>query len=294
MIPQEILDALPALTSTADNQPTTFTEGISLGGGCINEACIVNSENGPYFIKWNHEASYPAMFLAEARGLHLLSKQTALRVPGVIASGSAGTYSFLLLEYLERGRQKEDFWTAFAAGLATLHQITSNNFGLDHDNYIGSLPQRNRTHSNWPAFFMAERLEPQSAIAFDCGLIGKRELAALDTLGRNLDSIFPNEKPALVHGDLWSGNYLIGPMGEPCLIDPAVYYGHREMDLGMSLLFGGFPSSFYDAYQNCFPLEKGWRQRADICNLYPLLVHVNLFGGGYAGQVRSILRPFMG
>lgn len=294
MIPLEILEALPTLVPDSEGNPMRFEPGTALGGGCINSACILNSDSGPFFIKWNRSDAYPGMFEAEERGLKLLGAQSELRIPQVIAAGSSANYSFLMLEYLGRGRQASDFWDRFAHGLAMLHRQSTDRFGLDHDNYIGSLAQRNKWQPDWSSFFYLQRLEPQASLAYDSALLGKPELNALERLAGRLDSIFPREAASLLHGDLWNGNYLLGPEGEPCLIDPAVYYGHREMDLGMSLLFGGFAPAFYDAYNQHFPLEPDWRSRVDICNLYPLLVHVNLFGGGYTAQVRSILRPFMG
>jgi fructosamine-3-kinase len=173
-----------------------------------------------------------------------------------------------------------------------MHRHTADSFGLDHDNYIGSLPQYNQKRENWPAFFAEMRLEPQMKMARDEGRMDASDQRSFEKLYERLDRIFPEEPPALVHGDLWSGNYMVGPEGEPYILDPAVYYGHREMDLGMSTLFGTFGDAFYRSYDAEYPLEKGWEERSDLANLYPLMVHVNLFGGGFASEVRTILRRF--
>jgi len=204
---------------------------------------------------------------------------------------------YLVLEYitpLALGRESgsEIFWHTFGAQLARMHKHSSKTFGLDHNNYIGSLPQSNNHHSAWSDFFILGRLEPQIKLALDAKRIGSEMVKLFNRLFQRIENIFPPEPPALLHGDLWSGNYMRGKAGEPVLIDPAVYFGHREMDLAMTKLFGGFENEFYQSYQEEFPMEKDWQQRADICNLYPLLVHVNLFGGSYASQISIILSRF--
>jgi len=185
-----------------------------------------------------------------------------------------------------------EFWEKFAKQIANLHRHTSNIFGLDHNNYIGSLNQSNKNHNNWIDFFREERLIFQIKMARDNGKIGNDIINMFDGFFLKLDEIFPVEPPALIHGDLWSGNYMVNKNGEPVIIDPAVYYGNREMDLGMTQLFGGFSAEFYKFYNDFFPLENGWKDRLDYCNLYPLMVHVNLFGGGYIQSVKSILKRF--
>jgi protein-ribulosamine 3-kinase len=265
---------------------------VSVGGGCINSCARIDTDGGIWFVKWNDAAAYPGMLESEAKGLQLLRETGTLRVPEVVGHTLANGHTILLLEWLEPGRRKADFFHSFGIALAQLHRHTSKSFGLAHDNYIGSLPQRNRQHPDWAAFFAEERLEPQLRLAVDAGALGRETIRGFQRLYLRLPDIFPDEPPALLHGDLWSGNYLVGPEGEAAIVDPAVYYGHREMDLAMARLFGGFDSAFYEGYQSEWPTEPGLVQRAEICNLYPLLVHVNLFGGGYAGQVREVLKQF--
>lgn len=232
------------------------------------------------------------MFESEARGLRLLGESAALHVPEVIAVGEDTDTTFLLLEFLDRGKTVPDFREDFGRRLGVLHRCTNDTFGLDHDNYMGSLPQNNSARKNYVEFFIANRLQPQLEMAITGKSINAQTAAAFERMYKRLPEIIPSEAPALVHGDLWSGNFMIGPDGKAWLIDPAVHYGHRETDIAMSKLFGGFDDAFYKAYHSEFPLEKGWEERVDIFNLYPLLVHVNLFGGGYVQQVEAIAGRF--
>ncbi|HIA37386.1 MAG TPA: ketosamine-3-kinase [Flavobacteriales bacterium] len=270
------------------NKPVSIISSSSISGGCINHAVKIKTTLGEYFLKHNNASLYPHMFSAEEKGLRLLRDADEIFIPMPICSGEDGTDSFLILDFVQAGIQKKDFWEAFGISLARLHQHTADKFGLDHNNYIGSLPQSNKQNLSWVDFFICERLEPQIKKA----KLGKGMHEKFTRLFGLLPNIFPKEPPALLHGDLWNGNYMVGEDGKPVIIDPAVYYGHREMDVGMTMLFGGFDKMFYDSYNQECPLEQGWESRLDICNLYPLLVHVNLFGGGYIGQVNSILDRF--
>lgn len=265
---------------------------LPLSGGSINQAFRLETNSGNFFMKYNRASAYPAMFEQEARGLALLHAAREIRVPEVIASGEDGTYSFLILEYLDSAAKTNSFWEDFGRKLAALHAHKGERFGLDHDNYIGSLNQYNERYERWTDFFREKRLLVQMEMASGSGLLPKHTRQAFETLINRLDNIFPEEPPSLIHGDLWSGNYMVDDKGEACIIDPAVYYGSREMDIGMSRLFGVFGSEFYEAYNETWPMEPGWRERIEICNLYPLMVHVNLFGSGYLGSVESILKRF--
>lgn len=296
MLPKEVITVAESLLSQHFGHTVEVTRTSGVGGGCINDAHRLETLAGSFFVKYNSASRYPGMFDAEAKGLVLLRNSNTLYVPEVIGNREAGPNSILVLEYIEPGVQQDDFWTNFGEGLAGLHQSLPDQgvkgFGLDHDNYIGSIPQQNKWHASWIDFFIIERLEAQLRIARDQGRAGSELSQLFQRLYKRLSDFFPEEPPALLHGDLWSGNFMTGCDGQAVIIDPAVYCGHRYMDLGMSLLFGGFSQAFYDSYDDAFPLEPSWRQSMDIANLYPLMVHVNLFGGGYLNSVKSVLRRF--
>ena len=263
-----------------------------VGGGSINETFKLNTTAGSFFVKKNSASLYPHMFQKEAKGLKILSDTNGIIIPEVIGVGESGDESFLILKFIDGGLKNSSFWEDFGQKLATLHKNTDEYFGLNHDNYIGSLKQYNCKHSSWSDFFREERLEKQVRLARNNGKIDKVSVGAFDRFYAKLDNIFPTEPPALLHGDLWGGNFMVNEVGSPVIIDPAVYYGHREMDLGMSQLFGGFDSQFYISYNKYYPLENGWEERLHYCNLYPLMVHVNLFGGSYIQSVKSVLHKF--
>lgn len=271
----------------------TITGSRFVSGGSINIAYELQTSGGKYFLKVNHKALYPGMFAAEAAGLKLLTKTNTVKVPVIVLQGDAGNESFLLLEWVDARRGSVQATQNLGAQLAQMHRNTADQFGLDHDNYIGSLPQSNGKHDKWSDFFIQERLQPMVSLAADKRLLEYADAGNFEKLYTKLPELFDEEEPALLHGDLWSGNYLTTPADEPYLIDPAVYYGHREVDLAMTALFGGFSNEFYIDYNEAFPLAKGWQQRADLWNLYPLLVHLNLFGAGYLGRVRDAVKSYL-
>ncbi len=233
------------------------------------------------------------MFEAEAVGLALLASANAIRIPAVIGFGDTPEGGFLLLEYIETDFRPLDFWEKFGIGLATLHRSTAPSFGLGHDNFIGSLRQQNCQHNTWPDFYIHERLLPQLDIAKQNDQLQSVDFQQFEQFFKLLQGLCPTEPPALIHGDLWSGNFLCDTKGNPVIFDPAVSYAHREMDLAMSRLFGGFERPFYRSYEEAWPMAPGYEQRLPVYQLYYLLVHVNLFGGGYVGSVRSILKQFI-
>ena len=279
------------LTNKFD-KPIQISSVHPVGGGSINSAYGLETNVGKFFVKLNSASRYPGMFKKEAMGLKILSDAGELPVPEIVGFGENHAEAFLVLKFIETGTSSAGFWENFGHALARLHGHSADSFGLDHDNYIGSLPQRNTFHNTWETFFVEERLQPLMHMAFDNKLLNNNDIKAFKNFFGQIDTLFPKEPPALLHGDLWSGNFMTNQAGEAVLIDPAVYFGHREMDLGMSQLFGGFHRQFYEAYNEIRPLEPGWEKRLDYCNLYPLLVHVNLFGGSYVGSVRRILQPF--
>jgi fructosamine-3-kinase len=264
-----------------------------ISGGDINAVYrIINERNQESVIKINSSRSFPKMLEKEAQGLDELRKNATLHIPKVHGFGEIEELQYLILEQIEEGEIDANFWEKFGEGLATQHQITAPTFGFISDNYIGSLTQSNKSQSTWSDFTVIERFMPQVKLARDTGKINLTEAKKIERIYPEINNIWPKEKPALLHGDLWAGNYLKGKANKPFLIDPAVYYGHREMDLGMMHLFGGFDVHLFDIYHNHYPLEQGWQDRIKYNQLYPLLVHLNLFGRSYLNQVIEIVKQF--
>jgi fructosamine-3-kinase len=263
-----------------------------VSGGSINDSFKVDTSRGSYFIKANIESFSAEMFEKEVLGLNCLRFGCSLRVPEVIGSFKTRSRSYLILEWLEPAARAANYWELLGCGLAELHKQTNNSYGLDYNNFIGSLRQHNDYHASWVEFFIQHRLSPQLKLSLQQQLIDPDILLKFDALFEKLSALLPVERPALIHGDLWSGNIFQDEEGLPCLIDPAVYYGHREVDIAFSKLFGGFAPAFYEAYNSAFPLEQHFDERIDLYNLYPLLVHLNLFGQSYLGQIKSILQRF--
>lgn len=257
----------------------------NVAGGCINHGGKVTTPDSVFFIKWNDAARFPGMFSTEARGLQLLADTKCIRVPLVAWCDQIDGYQYIVQEFIEPGQRRSTYWQDLGRALASLHKVTSSSFGLDHNNYIGSLPQNNQPANNWIDFFVHHRIEPQLQLLKASSMLRRR----FESLFKNLSSIFPEEPPSLLHGDLWNGNLLVDEQGNPCVIDPAVYFGHREMELAFTMLFGGFASPFYDTYKEVFPVAPGFSDRVDIYNLYPLLVHANLFGGHYVAEMEEIV-----
>jgi len=258
----------------------------ALSGGDINDAFSVSLVDGRrVFVKSNRRV-IAGMFAAEARGLAWLDAVQAVRVPRVIGVDER----FLVLELIPAGAPAPSFDAQLGRALAALHRAGPATFGLDHDNFIGRLPQSNRPAARWSDFYARERILPQVRRATDAGLLPAVTQRDIDRLLDVLDDrVGPEELPARLHGDLWSGNLMRDERGEPCLIDPAVYGGHREVDLAMMRLFGGFSEATFAAYDEAFPLAAGHAERTNLYQLYPLLVHVNLFGASYVGAVDSAL-----
>jgi fructosamine-3-kinase len=292
MIPSQVLEKVTGFLQSGSSQPVHILSVQAISGGCINHTFQIKTNQGIFFLKYNMSSRFPQMFQKEAKGLELLRSSGSFDVPEVLLTGEAGDFSFLLLQFIDSAPMKDDFWNDFGKSLAALHSHKAEKFGLDHDNFMGSLEQRNNFHENWIEFFIIERLELQVRLAREKNALSKTDVQAFERLYQELGGIFPKASPSLLHGDLWSGNFMINHQGKPCLIDPAVYYGHPEIDIAMTTLFGGFSQRFYEVYNHHNPLEKGWKNRLDIYNLYPLMIHVNFFGGGYLGSVQGILGRF--
>jgi fructosamine-3-kinase len=291
--------ALPtALLAALEPVLGVIIETAPVGGGDISSAARVRlADSRQALVKWR--TGPPAgLFSAEWRGLELLRSAGALRIPQVFAQGEAAgeAPAFIVLEWLGHGSTGSNRAAeALGRGLAALHRVTAPQFGLDYDNFIGTNPQFNHQARDWVAFFREQRLGFQVELAGKNGRFSGRRARWLEKLLARLAEWLPARPPAsLLHGDLWGGNWLVTGSGEPALIDPAVYYGHREADLAFTELFGGFPQAFYTAYNEAWPLEPGYAERKDLYNLYHLLNHLNLFGEGYGGGVDSILQKYVG
>jgi fructosamine-3-kinase len=261
-------------------------------GGDINVCYCLHGQRINYFLKLNDAARFPRMFEMEADGLEALRNNSTLIIPQVIKQGIIKDQQWLLLEWIEKGMLKKNSMENFGNSVANMHRQPQSYFGWHNDNYIGSLQQLNTQLNNWIDFYTQCRIMPLVKTLFDKGVFQKTDMDFAESLCKKAAGLFPEEPPALLHGDLWSGNYLITGGGDATIFDPSVYYGHREMDLGLTKLFGGFNQSFYDAYQEAYPLEKGWQERLLLTQLYPLLVHAVLFGGHYIESAREIIIKF--
>ncbi len=261
-------------------------------GGDINQSYQIRLRNDIFFLKVNNAGLFPDMFKKESAGLSSLQHTELWKVPLVVKEGVVDTKQYLLLEWIEKGNPKVGFWENFGNALAVLHKTAQPYFGFSENNYIGSLLQRNTPTASWDEFYSHSRIMPLVKELFDDGKLSQADIISAERFCSRISEIFPKENPALLHGDLWSGNFMVAADGYVAVYDPAVYYGHREMDIGMTALFGGFDKLFYDAYNKSCPLEKGWQDRLIFTQLYPLLVHSVLFGGHYICDVKDIIHPF--
>lgn len=278
--------------SAATGMPFAAETAAAVGGGCINEACRIEGGGRRFFIKLNRAGSL-AMFEAEAAGLREILDSRTLRVPTPVCWGENPYGSWLVLEYLEMARAAGDA-VALGRGLAAMHRTVAKEFGWVRDNTIGGTPQPNRSTSAWTVFWREQRLAHQLQLAWRNGHEASLRARGEQLLER-LDAFFAGAEPAasLLHGDLWSGNHGYDVAGQPLLFDPAVYYGDRETDLAMTELFGGFPATFYAAYREAYPLDRGYAVRKILYNLYHVLNHLNLFGGGYLQQARRMMEQLL-
>lgn len=263
-----------------------------VASGNHNQGLRLESATGFFFLKLNSDHKRDILH-KESEGLELLRKATFLKVPRTYGCGRIGVYNYLLTEFITSGKHQPDYWENLGLGLAHLHLTSNSKFGLEHNNYIASIPQNNLQMANWLDFYIEHRLEPLIGKAYFEKLIPLEFLKRFQEIYPKLEDVFPEEKPSLVHGDLWSGNVICTVDGQPGLIDPAVYFGHREMDLAFSRLFGGFDTVFYNSYESVLPLEPGFENRMGIYNLYPLLVHLNLFGSSYLPGIERIINRFV-
>ncbi len=264
-------------------------------GGCINKTSKIILQNKTVFFLKENNNSPDDMFSKEAFGLEILSRHFPYKVPRSLAVGKEKNTNFLILEFIPQGSPSEHFWSTFGRALAIMHKVEeSDSFGFREDNYIGSTKQNNECAGKWSQFFAEKRLIYQVEIARLKGYADKSISDGIENICKRIDSLITEpDHASLLHGDLWSGNFLIGKDGNTVLIDPAVYYGNREADIAMTELFGGFNNSFYRGYNEEYPLEKGYKNRRNLLNLYHMLNHLNIFGSSYSGTVKSIISEYL-
>lgn len=260
-----------------------------LTGGDINQVYHCTFDKQDLVVKLNSANKFPNMFEKEKKGLELLAKST-FKIPKPIAFGTLENFDYLVLEYIQPGSSIN--WEIFGEKLAELHRKTSTNFGLNYNNYIGSVQQINNCENTWEEFYSNFRLLPLTAKAIDLQLILKNDVSKIEKLCLKLNELIPSTKPSLIHGDLWSGNLICDIKNNPVLIDPAVYYGHPEMDWSMLSLFGNYPTIAMEKYNEINPIEKDFEKRKEIHQLYPLLVHLVLFGKLYYNSIMKIVNKF--
>ena len=263
----------------------------SISGGCINQGYAISDRNITYFVKLN-QPSQSAMFAAEALGLKQILTTHTIRVPKPICWGSTSNYSYIVLEWLEMGTNHSQSWRQMGRNLAAMHKTTTSaGFGWEINNTIGSTPQINTWTKNWTEFYTQYRLGYQFQLARGRGGNFPKANQLLTAIPQLLAHHQP--LPSLVHGDLWGGNAGFTLTGEPVIFDPATYFGDREVDIAMTELFAGFPQEFYQGYHQVFPLDPGYQQRKTLYNLYHILNHFNLFGGGYASQANGMIEQIL-
>jgi fructosamine-3-kinase len=323
------VDTIVPLALQLAGDETPLRDYTLVSGGMISQAARIVSGRGVYLLKWGGQG-LADFFAVEAHGLETLAAIGALRVPTVLAHHdptpttnhrplttdkehetgdarhetadqgrrTADETGFILLEWIEAPSHADQgaVFEALGRQLAALHRSTAPAYGLDHDNYLGIMPQHNGWMERWPAFFRERRLRVQAEIARSKGHLSGERARRMDRLLDRLDSLLGEHQPpaSLLHGDLWGGNVLVGPGGAPALIDPAVSYGDRESELAYTALFGGFPEGFYRAYEAAWPLPGGWQERRELYNLYHLVNHLNHFGERYGAHVDGVLRRYVG
>ncbi|HXU93902.1 MAG TPA: fructosamine kinase family protein [Gallionella sp.] len=284
--------AIAAAISSATGKEFRLAGRRASGGGCINEAYTLDGVDGArYFIKLN-DARHHSMFIAETAGLEAIAATDTIRVPQPVTHGICGSHSFLVLEHLALNGHGNA--RLLGEQLAALHRCTAKQFGFAQDNFIGTTPQPNGWTDDWVTFWRERRLGFQLQFAAKNGLSGQLQRLGeklLDALPAFFDGYTP--QPSLLHGDLWSGNHAYLANGTPALFDPATYHGDRECDLAMTELFGGYGTDFYAAYRASYPLDEGYAVRKELYNLYHILNHANLFGGGYARQAEQMMQGLL-
>ena len=294
-----VFSSIKEAVSSVCGRDVTVEKKQAVHGGEANDAFELFLSGGKKLFMKSNSVSNADFFRAEAEGITAIKTTGTLRVPEIYAMGTDGSCSFLLMEFIERTGTMRDFWEKLGAGLAAMHKadtsafVLGGKFGLISDNYIGAGKQKNSPKESWTEFFAECRLRPQFELA--SGYFDGTTIMKADRLLDNLDRfLYEPEKPSLLHGDLWSGNFLPGENGEPVLIDPAVYVGCNEADIAMTELFGGFDKRFYSAYFETMGTVSGYEDRRDLYNLYHLTNHLNLFGSAYLSAVVRTIDRYCG
>ncbi|WP_053990331.1 fructosamine kinase family protein [Mangrovimonas sp. TPBH4] len=277
------------ITYLSDQLNESILDFQSISGGDISQAYKLNTKHNSYFLKTNKSPKALDMFQKEALGLKLIAETNTISTPNVLHCSQLEDISLLLMEYIPAKTPSSKDFKTLGEELGNLHKVSNNSFGFDSDNYIGSLHQSNKPTDTWIEFYVNERLFPQLQLAIQNQLLLDSECPSKEQMIEKLAPFFQNVVPSLLHGDLWSGNYLISQDGTPYLIDPAPYYGHHEVDIAMTKLFGGFAPEFYMAYYKKHPESSYTEDRISIYQLYYLLVHLNLFGKSYYSSVSHLL-----
>lgn len=281
------------MKSKIEQAVQTIDSGLSIigiepvSGGSISTAYRVRTSEGDFFVKWHEEAPQD-FFKQEAAGLDFIRGTEGLYIPKV----HTWSKKYIVMEFVsgEKNREAEEL---LGAGIAALHSQTGSFYGLEEDNFIGELPQVNGWEEDWLLFFREKRLKPQLDLARSMGrLTLQRERNAYDIMSRLSEWIPSKGAPVKVHGDLWGGNWIGGPGGIPCVMDPAVFYGDREFDIAFTYLFGGFSDAFYNSYESIYPFSKEFEERKPLYQLYYLLVHLNIFGESYGASVDKVLQHY--
>lgn len=260
-------------------------------GGCISHAAELVTAEGRFFIKWI-KATGVNMYPTELRDLTTLAGKSSLKIPKPIHQGEARGQYYFLMEALQEENQTAGFWEHLGIGLAELHRNSADAHGLAYDNFIGSLPQTNAANVSWHTFFVEERLNAQLEMALERRWVDADFAKQFTKIYDKIPGLIPDLPPSLMHGDLWSGNIMATKGNIAALIDPAVCYGSREIELAFTHLFGGFDARFYESYHEAFPLPPGFNSRIEIYNLYPLMVHVNIFGTSYLRAVQDTIKRY--
>lgn len=269
-----------------------ITSLVPVSGGDISKAFKITAGTDQFFCKYQAgNLGYPIL-KAENDGLVAIAATGFIKTPRVIRLSKMETGGCLLMEYIESKSPAQKDMVQLGRKLSGLHAVKAASFGWKTDNFIGTLPQYNTRSDNWPGFYTSSRLLPQMKMAYDKGLLGKREIPSADKVEMRLHDICSPCEPSLIHGDLWGGNFLIEKNCTPYLIDPSVSYSHQGMDIAMSRLFGGFSSSFYRAYEENSDHPMPSQAEIEVYQLYYLLVHLNIFGASYASSVRGIVRRY--